>query len=105
MAQKASSISTVQVQVERMDFVYLQHNPQPGNNTAVTQPCYTMTYGCTIRGWQAVKIILSLIEISKSLPMPSLLYGARQPRVMMYKRRWFSDVSTRQQTAPITMSL
>jgi hypothetical protein len=26
----------------------------PGNNTAVTQPCYRMTHGCTIHGQQFV---------------------------------------------------
>lgn len=42
---------------------------------------------------------------SINLPIPSLLYGAKHPNVIMYSRLASSVWSIRQQTAPTTMSL
>ena len=39
------------------------------------------------------------------LPIPSLLYGAKAPSVIIYNLFLLSEVSTRQHTAPTTMSL
>jgi hypothetical protein len=34
-------------------FFYVSHISLTGNNTAITQPCYSVTYGFIIHGWRS----------------------------------------------------
>ena len=44
-------------------------------------------------------------HVNTHIPTPSLLYAAKQPRVMIYSFFTMASVSTLQHTPPTTMSL